>query len=100
MHNLTERESECLDSGRIKAAGWDRTSTDEEHRLLKTVKGCSGAMCACVWLLQRQYRLTHGKLGAEIVTDPDFHEPLWLVRAQASLQIGCIPKTIGSFPGT
>lgn len=54
MRDLTEWESDWLDSDWIEVAGWNRTLTDEEHHLLQAFKGCSGAMCAWVWLLQRQ----------------------------------------------
>jgi hypothetical protein len=52
---------------------------------LETFTGCCGAMCAMAWLLQRQYRLSHGKGGTEIVTDPDLHKAMLLMRA------ACIP---------
>lgn len=81
MHKLTEWDSECLNSDWIKVAGWDRTFSNDEHRLLKTFKGCSGVMCAWVWLLQREYRPSHGALGTEVVADPGLHEALLLMRA-------------------
>lgn len=81
MRKLIQREFDCLNNDWIKVAGWKRTFSDEERHLLETFNGCSGAMCAWVWLMQRQYRLSHGKLGAEIVTDSDLHEALLLMRA-------------------
>ena len=65
----------------IKVAGWSRTFSDEERRLLETFKGCSSSLCQRAWLAQRQYRLSHGKLGTEIVTDPGLHEAMLLMRA-------------------
>ena len=99
MRKLTQREYDCLNSDWIKAAGWDRTFTDEEHRLLQAFKSCSGATCAWVWLLQRQYRLTHGKLGAEIVTDPDLHEALLLMRTAGIPCDRMHPDDDWQFPG-
>jgi len=81
MRDLIKYKRGCLNSDWIKVAGWSRTLGGEEHHQLETFTRSSGAMCAWVRLLQRQYRLTHGKLGAEIVTDPDLHGALLLMRA-------------------
>ena len=99
MRELTEREYDYLNSDWIKVAGWNRTFSDEERRLLKMFKGCSGAMCAWVWLLQRQYRLSHGQLGTEIVTDPDLHEALLLMRSAGIPCDRMHPDDDWNFPG-
>jgi hypothetical protein len=99
MRHLTDWEYGCLNSDWIKVAGWDRTFSDEEHHLLETFRGCSRAMCAWVWLLQRQYRLTHGKLGAEIVADTDLHEALLLMRAAGIPCDRMHPDDDWEFPG-
>ena len=59
MRGLTDWEYSCLNSDWIKVAGWDRTFSDEERRLLETFKGCSSSLCQRAWLAQRQYRLSH-----------------------------------------
>jgi len=76
----------CLDTSSenadwIKVAGWFRTFSDEERHLLETLRGCSSSLCNRAWLAQRQYRLSHGKSGTEIVTDPELHKALILMRA-------------------
>lgn len=57
MRGLTDWEYCCLNSDWIKDAGWNRTFSDEEHRLLKMFKGCAGAMCAWGWLLRERCSL-------------------------------------------
>ena len=76
----------CLDDSPenadwIKVAGWFRTFSDAERRLLETFRGCSRSLCNRAWLAQREYRLSHGQSGTEIVTDPDLHKALLLMRA-------------------
>ena len=76
----------CVDAGPeksdwLKVAEWLRTFSQEERQLLKSFKGCDSDLCSRAWLAQRQYRLSHGKWGMEILTDPDLHKALLLVRA-------------------
>ena len=76
----------CLDNSPdnadwIKVAGWFRTFTDAERQLLDRFQGCSRSLCNRAWLAQREYRLSHAKSGTEIVTNPELHKALLLMRA-------------------
>jgi hypothetical protein len=62
-----------------------------------------GAAAACArkhGLAQRQYRLSHGKLGVEVVTDPDLHKALLLMRAAGIRVTVCILTMTGTSRGT
>lgn len=49
--------------------------------------------------MQRQYRLSHGKLGIEIVTDPGLHEAMLLMRAPGIPCDRMHPDDDWEFPG-
>ena len=83
----------------IEVAGWFRTFSEDERHLLETFKGCSSSLCKRAWLAQRQYRLSHGKLGTQIVTDPDLHEALLLMRAAGIPCDRMHPDDNWEFPG-
>jgi hypothetical protein len=94
----------CLDSGPenadwIKVAGWFRTFTNAERQLLETFDGCNSSLCKRAWLAQRQYRLSHGNSGTEIVTDPDLHEALLTMRAAGIPCDRMHPDDDWNFPG-
>lgn len=94
----------CLDGNSenvdwIKVAGWLRTFSEEERQLLEMFKECSGTLCNRAWLAQRQYRLSHGKRGTEIVTDPDLHKALLLMRAAGIPCDRMHPDDAWNFPG-
>jgi hypothetical protein len=83
----------------IKVVGWLRTFSDEERQLLETFKECSSSLCKRAWLAQRQYRLSHGKLGAEVATDSDLHKALLLMRAAGIPCDRMHPDDDWNFPG-
>lgn len=94
----------CLDNSSenadwIKVAGWFRTFTDAERQLFETFDGCSSNLCKRAWVAQRQYRLSHGKWGTEIVTDPDLHKALLLMRAAGVPCDRMHPDDDWNFPG-
>ena len=94
----------CLDNSSenaewIKVAGWFRTFTDAERQLLDRFEGCSRSLCNRAWLAQRQYRLSHGQSGTEIVTDPDLHKALLLMRAAGIPCDRMHPDDDWDFPG-
>jgi hypothetical protein len=99
MRDLTKRELQWLNADWIKVVGWFRTFSAEETHALETFKYCSRNMCMLAWLLQRQYRLTSGKLGAEIVTDPALHEAMHLMRAAGIPCDRMHPDDEWNFPG-
>ena len=94
----------CLDDGPenadwIKIAGWFRTFSDAERQLLETFRGCSRSLCNRAWLAQREYRLSHGKSGTEIVTDPDLHKALPAMRVAGIPCDRLHPDDDWNFPG-